>query len=132
LLTVAGLQLPVIPFMEVPGNAGTVPPEQIVRLLPKLNVGVVLDPTVTVKVVDTAHCPADGVNEYVPDAVLLTVAGLQLPVIPFVDVPGNAGTEPPEQIVREVPKLNAGVTLGLTVTVNTSVVAQTPAEGMNT
>jgi hypothetical protein len=132
LLTVAGLQLPVIPFMEVPGNAGTVPPEQIVRLVPKLNVGVVLDPTVTVKVVDTAHCAADGVNVYVPDAVLLTVAGLQLPVIPFVDVPGNAGTEPPEQIVREVPKLNAGVTLGLTVTVNTSVVAQTPAEGMNT
>jgi hypothetical protein len=63
---------------------------------------------------------------------LLTVAGLQLPVIPFEDVPGNAGTVPPEQIVSEVPKLNNGVIFGLTVTVNTSVVAQSPAEGVNT
>jgi hypothetical protein len=63
---------------------------------------------------------------------LLTVAGLQLPVIPFEEVPGNEGTVPPEQIVSEVPKLNAGVIFGLTVTVNTSVVAHSPAEGVNT
>ena len=41
---------------------------------------------------------------------MLTVAGLQDPVIPSVEVAGKAGTDPPEQTVSEVPKLNAGVT----------------------
>jgi hypothetical protein len=62
LLTIEGLQLPETPFNDVAGNVGTVPPEQIVKVVPKLNVGVVLELTVTVKVADTAHCPADGVN----------------------------------------------------------------------
>jgi hypothetical protein len=62
LLTVAGLQLPFTPFNDVFGNAGTVPPEQTLSEVPKLNVGVVLDPTVTLNVVVVAHCPAVGVN----------------------------------------------------------------------
>ena len=57
-----GLQLPVMPLSEVAGNAGTVPPEHMVRLVPKLNVGVTFGITVTLKLVTTAHCPADGVN----------------------------------------------------------------------
>ena len=57
--------------------------------------------------------------------------GLQVPVIPFVDVVGNAGTVPPAQIVEVVPKLKVGITFGLTVTVNDVVVAQTPASGVN-
>jgi len=44
------------------GNAGTVPPAQIVRLVPKLKVGVIFGLTVTVNVVGTAHWPAVGVN----------------------------------------------------------------------
>jgi hypothetical protein len=66
------------------------------------------------------------VNVYTPLAVLLTVAGLQVPVIPLVDVVGNGFT--PEgkaealQILSEVPKLNVGVMFGLTVTVNVVVV----------
>ena len=51
------------------------------------------------------------------EAVLLTVAGFQVPVIPFVEVPGREGTGSPSQIVRELPKLKAGVVLAVTVTV---------------
>lgn len=52
-------------------------------------------------------------------------------MIPLVDVLGNTGTVPPAQIVRLVPKLNAGVMFGLTVTVNVAVVAHNPAVGVN-
>ena len=61
---------------------------------------------------------------------LLTTAGLQVPVIPLVDVFINAGTDPPEQMVSDVPKSNEGVRLGLTVTVKVIVVAQIPASGV--
>jgi hypothetical protein len=44
------------------GNAGALPPEQIVSEVPKLNVGVVGVFTVTVNVWDVAHTPAVGVK----------------------------------------------------------------------
>ena len=44
------------------GNNGTVPPEQIVSVVPKLNVGVMFGLTVTVKVNVVAQVPAVGVN----------------------------------------------------------------------
>ena len=47
-------------FNEVVGNGGKVVPEQIGATA--LNVGVVLEPTVMVKVVVFAHCPAVGVK----------------------------------------------------------------------
>ena len=47
-----------------------------------------------------------------------TVEGLHVPVIPFVDVEGSVGTVPPLQMLNDVPKLNVGVMLGVTVTVN--------------
>ena len=47
---------------EVVGNAGTVPPAQIVNDVPKLNVGVMFGFTVTVYVAVVAHKPAVGVN----------------------------------------------------------------------
>ena len=59
-----------------------------------------------------------------------TTAGLHVPVIPFVDVVGNIGTVPPEQIVVLVPKPNVGVIFGLTVTVNVNGVAHSPAVGV--
>jgi hypothetical protein len=49
----------------------------------------------------------------------------------LVDVAGNAGTEPPLQIVNDVPNVNVGVTFGLTVTANVVVVAHCPAAGVN-
>ena len=48
-------------------------------------------------------------------------AGAQLPVIPLVDVVGNAAKVPPEQIATT--GLNVGVTFALTVIVNVVVVA---------
>jgi hypothetical protein len=62
LSTVEGLQLPVYPLTDVAGNEGTAPPEQIARVVPKLNVGVTFGFTVTVKLPVTAHWPASGVN----------------------------------------------------------------------
>ena len=56
-------------------------------------------------------------------AVLLTVAGLQVPVIPLVEVPGKLGTVPPEQMDNDVPKLKAGTMLAVTVMVKVVVVA---------
>ena len=61
---------------------------------------------------------------------MLTEAGLQVPVIPLSDVVGNAGTVSPAQIARDDPKLNAGVTFGLMVTVSVAVVAHKPAVGV--
>jgi len=51
-----------MPFDDVVGNAGTLPPAQTVRALPKLNVGGMLGLTVTVNVAGFAHNPAVGVN----------------------------------------------------------------------
>lgn len=58
----AGLQVPAIPLLEVPGKVGTVLPAQMVSVLPKLNTGIVFGVTVTLRVVATAHCPAVGVK----------------------------------------------------------------------
>ena len=52
-----------------------------------------------------------------------TVAGLQVPEIPFSEFAGNEGTVAPAQIVRDVPKVNVGISFGFTVTVNIAVVA---------
>ena len=49
----------------------------------------------------------------------------------LVDVFGKAGTVAPAQIESEVPKLNAGVLFGLTVTVYVAVRAHCPAVGVN-
>jgi hypothetical protein len=105
-------------LVDVVGNVGAVTPAQNVVLVPKVNVGVIFGLTVTVKVVVVAHKPAVGVNVYVPVAVLLTVAGFHVPVIPFVDVVGKVGAVAPEQIDAAAPKLKVGGIFGFTVTVN--------------
>lgn len=131
MLTVAGLQLPFTPLSEVEGNAGTDAPEQIESAVPKLNAGMVLGVTVTFRVKGNAHWPAAGVNVYEPEAVLLIEAGLQVPEMPLLDVAGRAGTVALAQTETEVPKVNAGVILGVTVTVKVAGVAQIPAVGVN-
>ena len=57
--------------------------------------------------------------------------GLHVPLTPFVDVVGNDGTVVPEQIVSEVPKLNVGVMVGVTVTVNVADNTHEPPVGVN-
>jgi hypothetical protein len=121
----------VIPLVDAVGNVGTVPPLQILKDVPKLNVGVMFGDTVTVNEVEFAHCPPSGVKLYVPEFWLSTNAGLQVPVIPFEDVIGSEGTLPPAQMESEVPKLNVGVTIGLTVTVNVVGTEHCPAVGVN-
>lgn len=121
-----------MPFVEVAGSEGTVAPAQITSEVPKLNTGMIFWLTVTVRVVPVAHWPELGVNVYVPDVWLLTVDGLHVPVIPLVDVAGNTGTDVPAQIAIEVPKLNVGVTIGLTVTTKFMVNAHCPTLGVKT
>ena len=55
LLTVAGLHVPFTLLSEVIGKTGTVPPEQIVSVVPKLKVGIVFATTVTSRVVLVPH-----------------------------------------------------------------------------
>ena len=56
----AGDQVPVMPSLEVSGNAVNVPPEQIGATA--ANVGVTFGVTVMINVVGVAHCPAVGVK----------------------------------------------------------------------
>ena len=56
----AGAHVPVIPLVEVVGNAVSVAPEQIGATA--VNVGVMFGLTVIVNVVVVAHCPAVGVK----------------------------------------------------------------------
>ena len=56
-------------------------------------------------------------------------AGDHVPLMPFVDVVGNADSVAPEQIGAT--GLNVGVTFEFTVIVNTAVVAHCPAIGVN-
>ena len=52
--------MPVIPLLDVVGNAVSVAPEQIGATA--VNVGVIFGLTVMVNVVVVAHCPAVGVK----------------------------------------------------------------------
>ena len=55
-------------------------------------------------------------------------AGVHVPVIPLLDVVGNAFNIPPEQTGATA--VNVGVMFGLTVIVNVVVVAHGPAAGV--
>ena len=112
--------------MEVVGKAVKVTPEQIGATA--LKVGVTLGLTVIVNVVVVAHCPAVGVNVYVVVAVL-SKAGVQVPVIPLLDVVGSVAKVAPAHIGATA--LKVGVIFGLTVIVNVAVVAHCPAAGVN-
>ena len=67
MLTTEGLHVPVIEFDDIVGKLGTVAPAQIVKLVPKLKVGVTFGLTITVYVAPVAHCPGKGVNVYIFD-----------------------------------------------------------------
>ena len=90
-LIVAGLQVPVMPLLDVAGNVGAVLFWHSGPIA--VNDGVICGSTTMVNVASIAHCPADGVNVYVvvPAVAVLMVAGLHVPVMPFVEVAGNAG-----------------------------------------
>ena len=88
---VAGFHVPVTPLLDVAGNAGAVLFWQSGPIA--LNVGTVGASTVMLSVVVVAHCPLSGVNVYVvvPVAEVFITAGFHVPVMPLLDVTGNAG-----------------------------------------
>jgi hypothetical protein len=126
LLTSAGFQVPVIELLEVVGKVGAVAPLQIGAMV--ANVGVIFGLTVIVILVGTTQVPDVGVNVYTPVVVLFTVVGLQIPVIPFVEVVGNIGAVAPLQIAGIVAKV--GVIIGFTVINIVAVLAHKPAVGV--
>ncbi|HLO38262.1 MAG TPA: hypothetical protein VK173_07230, partial [Lacibacter sp.] len=87
--------------------AGTNAPSFTVIFDGTVTVGMVLTCTVYVAVV--AQEPGVGVKVYVPFAVLLTIAGLHVPVTALLDVVGNVGTVAPIQMEADVPNANVGV-----------------------
>ena len=127
-LIVAGLQLPVIRLLEVVGNTGAVLFKQ------SGPTGSKLDTTELAMLISTdtvvAHCPTAGVKVYVvvPRLEVLIVAGLQVPVMPLVEVVANTGAALFRQSAPIV--LNVGVTLGVTVTSRVVVVAHCPTAGV--
>ena len=62
MFTAAGFHVPVIPFSDVLGKWGTIPPAQTVSEVPKSKVGTRLGLTVTDNEVEVAHNPAVGVK----------------------------------------------------------------------
>ena len=76
-----------------------------------------------------AQLPAVGVKVYVPVVKLLTVEGLQTPIIKLLDVVGKTGGADPLQ--RMVGMENVGMTFDVTVTLRVNGLAQTPAPGVN-
>ena len=115
-----------MPLFDVVGNGANAAPEQIAAT--GVKVGVTFAFTVIVSVVVVAHCPAVGVNVYVV-VVVLSNAGDQVPVIPLLDVVGNAASTAPEQIAAT--GVNVGAMFALTVIVSVVVVAHCPAVGVN-
>ena len=67
LLTVAGLQVPVILLVDLAGKVTTGAPSQMVVLVPKGKSGTIFGFTVTVKVVPSTHPGEVGVKTYSPD-----------------------------------------------------------------
>lgn len=126
MLTIAGFQVPVIELVDVVGKTGRVEPEHIGAMAVK--VGVTVGLTVTLKFVAIAHSQGLGVKIYIPEVVLLTTAGFQVPVIPLLDVSGKTGLVVPKHNGAMGVKL--GVRIGLTVTFNVVFVAHCPASGV--
>lgn len=89
-LMVAGLQVPVTPLSEMLGKEGATDPWQSGPMGAKIGMMV---PVTTISMVACVAQPPEGVNVYVvvPIDAVLIVAGLQLPLMPFAEVPGNAG-----------------------------------------
>jgi hypothetical protein len=100
-------------LVDVVGKAGAAEFRQSGDAM--VNAGITVGLTVTVIVLPVAHCPARGVKVYDPVAVLLTVAGSQVPVIPLFEVVGSIGAVEPEH--KAAIEVNVGAMLDPTVTV---------------
>jgi hypothetical protein len=102
----AGVHTPVIPLLEVISNGDSVAPTQIAATW--VNVGVTIGFTTMISVTIVADWPIAGVNVYVV-VVVLSNAGVQIPMILLVDLIGNGDNVPPTQIAATGE--NVGVTI---------------------
>ena len=118
----AGLQLPVMPLLEVVAKVNEAPAQMGAMLS---NVGVRFGLITTESVLVVAHCPLVGVNVYVVVSALFT-AGLQVPVMPLLDVVGKVKLLPAQTGAM---LSNVGTIGSFTTTVNWAVVAHAPAFG---
>ena len=107
-----------MPLLEVVGNGASVAPAHIGPTA--VNAGVILELTTIVIVAVVAHCPAVGVKVYVV-VVVLSSAGVQVPVMPLFEVVGSGVNVAPLQIGATA--VNVGVILELTTIVKVAVVA---------
>src|SRR5262245_26355495 len=105
-----------MPLLDTVGSTGTASPAQMLRLVPIEKMAGMTGLTFTVNVIGGAQGLEVGVNVYEPLALLLTVAGLQVPVIPLVEVTGNTGAGIPLHNIILVPKVKVGVITWFTVT----------------
>ena len=87
LSTTAGDHDPVIPLFEVFESTGAVSPEQIGT--GETNEGTVSEFTVIEILSGVAQIPVSGVKVYIPELVLLTIAGDHVPGIPLFDIVGK-------------------------------------------
>ena len=90
-LIVAGLHVPLIPLVEVAGKAGAPEFWHSGPIAAKVGVTALLI-VISMEAADP-HCPAAGVKVYVvgPSVEVLITAGLQVPVIPLLEVVGSTG-----------------------------------------
>ena len=70
--------------------------------------------TITERFTGEIHCPLVAVNVYVPELALLTMAGLQVPLMPLMDTSGKTGAIEPAHMGAMAAKV--GVVSGVTVT----------------
>jgi hypothetical protein len=66
----------------------------------------------------------------VPDLVVSTTEGDQVPLMLLVDESGNTGTLPFRQIVSDVPNGKVAVSFGITTVVSVVGIPQVPAAGV--
>jgi hypothetical protein len=99
-----------MPLEDVFDNTGTDPFVQIERDVPNGKTAITFGITTTDRVTGIPQVPAAGVNVYVPLAVLLTTAGLQVPPMPLLDVAGKTGGVLPSQ--KEEMELKRGTAIG--------------------
>jgi hypothetical protein len=126
---VAGLHFPVIPVVEMAGRAG---PMLLWHNGPMAANSGVTGAVISISnVAILAHSPLSGVKVYVaiPEVTVEIVAGLQVPLIPLVEVAGRTG---PILFWHNGPMaVNNGVTGGVISISNVVVLAHSPLSGVN-
>jgi hypothetical protein len=101
-------------------------PSQILVSPPMFIIGI--GKTTMGNIAVVAHWPAFGVNVYTPVVMLLTVVGLQVPIMPLVEIVGKIGDILPEQ--NGIIGINIGVVNEFIVIVFVMPVAHCPEVGV--